>query len=137
MGNLGERVCFWVESAFAGGVANLSRPSPGAIDNTALPPAGGRCMPQLKVYPKSEQEDEDMKRRRSDPFLQEPRPKRTPKAMMQIIRALEAQGFRVRRGDWPKTRAAEARWDFCTNPRMLVPMNSRAAAAMRRLVPEG
>ena len=52
-GESGERVCFWVESEFAGGAANRSRPSPGAIDNTALTPADRPRMPQLKVYPRS------------------------------------------------------------------------------------
>jgi hypothetical protein len=57
------------------------------------------------------------------------------KAMMRVVRQLEAMGFKVRRGPWPSTLAAEARWDFAYHRRMLVPMNDRAGEAASKLVP--
>jgi hypothetical protein len=38
---------------------------------------------------------------------------RARKMMKGIVPKLEAAGWRVRRGGWPCTLVAEARWDFC------------------------
>lgn len=55
--------------------------------------------------------------------------------MKAIIDRLRADGWRIRDGAWPLTRAAEARWDFCLfraadGVLTLCPMNSPAARAL-------
>jgi hypothetical protein len=55
------------------------------------------------------------------------------RVMMKLVRQLEIQGWRVRRGPWPSTLACAARWDFAYNNRMLFPLNTPAARAMKQL----
>lgn len=56
--------------------------------------------------------------------------------MKTIVDRLRANGWRVRNGGWPLTRAAEARWDFCLfqtaddGAWTLCPMNIPAAEAL-------
>jgi hypothetical protein len=54
-------------------------------------------------------------------------------AMSRMIRALEAQGWRVRREGWSATWACEARWDFCRGGDSLFPMTPEAGEAGRQL----
>jgi hypothetical protein len=51
---------------------------------------------------------------------------RQGRVMVGLIRRLEAAGWRVRRGPWPRD---QERWDFLYHRRTLIPLNARAAAA--------
>jgi hypothetical protein len=53
--------------------------------------------------------------------------------MGEIVREFRARGFRVLNGHWPKTLAAEKRWDFCYAGGSIFSMNSKATEAMNDL----
>ena len=79
-----------------------------------------------------------MRRAQTGSWPRRPRPKRTPKAMLRIIRELEAQGFTMWRGkNWHRERT-EAENGFLDQPASSMPMNERAAAAMAQFnIPRG
>ena len=54
--------------------------------------------------------------------------------MKQIIRALRAEGWRVRNGGWPDTLAAETQWDFCGTKDTIFPMTPAAGEALKRVI---
>jgi hypothetical protein len=62
--------------------------------------------------------------------------RRTPEPMMPIVRALKAQGFRIRRA-FPNTTTCRDRWDFVLSSagQTLVPLNRQAGEAIRNLAP--
>jgi hypothetical protein len=55
--------------------------------------------------------------------------------MNQLVRRLEADGWRVRRGSsWPATRAEERGWDFCFTKGMLCSITPRAGSAAKQVL---
>ena len=61
----------------------------------------------------------------------------TEMTMKQMIRALRAEGWRVRNCGWPDTLAAEARWDFCRTRDVIFPMTPAAGEALKRVIRTG